>query len=83
MKLRASAQEILAAARAVRSWHEGKEKELATFLTTQRASRASAILVDETARFPAHHRGERDRIAASLRDLQPISPTTEATVSGA
>lgn len=78
-----SAQEILAAARSVCSWHEDKEKELAVLLATQRTTNAPARLIDETLRLLAHHRGERDRIAASLRDLQPISPTTEATVSGA
>lgn len=62
--------DVLSAANAALAWHREKEIEVAAELARRRAGGGNPALVDDAARTLAHHRAERERIAAELAALQ-------------
>lgn len=65
-----SVADVVSAAKSALAWHKEKEIALAAELARRREGVGNPALVDEAARTLAHHRAERERIAAELAALQ-------------
>lgn len=68
-----SLADVIAAAKSTLAWHCDKEIEVAAELAQRRAGGGHPALIDDAARALAHHRAERERIAAELTALDPLS----------
>jgi hypothetical protein len=65
-----SVADVINAAKAALAWHQDKEIEVAAELAQRRADGGIPALIDDAARTLAHHRSERERIAAELAAFQ-------------
>lgn len=65
-----SVADVLRAAKAALAWHQDKEIEVAAELARRRAGTGNPAFIDDAARMLAHHRAERERIAAELAAFQ-------------